>query len=695
MGALFDEDGEAEVTVSDWLSSVSLDALEPAFEALGLYDLVRVATLGQRRRQKLAAQVDDDTQNTALTPALDALKQEYIAGGFEVPASSDDDDAEEGDVREFDDSSDDEIAIRNFAAEHGFSADEASQSSSDEEDQPQQLEQQQDQAGQIGGNDWMEQVSTSASFGFFNQLEKTGVDNTDFRRQRVQEQKKDRALGDDAKMGISQRIAMMNLGQEHEARHISQIAFNKTEYAVEGYGTRTFDNVQRAAWNVSSGSRPRKSAAAGATQTIAEGDEDNDDDDIMAGRADEEDSEDDLIAARDEEAHDDEDDEEEELVIIAGEVQEQESEQPVTEPEEASDEAETATEAPVEAPVQDADEEQKPEEAAGTGDGDEELDELQRQIVRAKSLADQMDDALAGAAKHSNNNNQSADSSDNDDDNNEDNDDDDEDDSDGEEDQDEESRPAEDDDDDEDLLGEMPDVEKLKNLAVHSGALRKRHTQKMKKNWKVRWCVLTRSGSLFWAKSASEDVPLGSIKLRGTDTPISIERLSPNEFEIRAKKTFIFQAADEKQCTQWFSHIDRAVQKGAGPVEKAGWPPLPEAKKGDSSLKLLTVGTIFKKFKHRGSKKRMIWCPAQLDRILWGDMKKSTVRGFIMIDRITDIKHGCTGSQKQDLSFTIRTPERNLELEAKTPECKQQWLEALKLVVFRLLAKRQQEASEA
>jgi len=97
-------------------------------------------------------------------------------------------------------------------------------------------------------------------------------------------------------------------------------------------------------------------------------------------------------------------------------------------------------------------------------------------------------------------------------------------------------------------------------------------------------------------------------------------------------------------------------------------------------MELLKKGAVFNKFKHKKSQKRMIWCPASLDRILWGDTNKKKVKGYMMISDITGFSPGCIGSKKIEQSMTLLSLQRTLELEAMDLDTRQSWWFALKLL---------------
>jgi len=72
----------------------------------------------------------------------------------------------------------------------------------------------------------------------------------------------------------------------------------------------------------------------------------------------------------------------------------------------------------------------------------------------------------------------------------------------------------------------------------------------------------------------------------------------------------------------------------------------------------------------------MIWCGPALDRIHWGDEKKKDVKGFIMTSELVGVKHGAKGAKKAENAFTVVSTHRTLQLEADSPQKKEEWMAA-------------------
>lgn len=77
---------------------------------------------------------------------------------------------------------------------------------------------------------------------------------------------------------------------------------------------------------------------------------------------------------------------------------------------------------------------------------------------------------------------------------------------------------------------------------------------------------------------------------------------------------------------------------------------------------LLVQGGVFKKFKHGSGQMRHIWCSPNLDRIMWGEDRK-TVKGFESISDLKEIKE-VMAKDKHRINFVFQ--DRLLELESKT-----------------------------
>lgn len=116
-------------------------------------------------------------------------------------------------------------------------------------------------------------------------------------------------------------------------------------------------------------------------------------------------------------------------------------------------------------------------------------------------------------------------------------------------------------------------------------------------------------------------------------------------------------------------------------------PPPPPAPSGPSEQEeklwtdMLIRGGMFTKYKYAKGQKRLIWCPASLDRILWGDESKKKIKGYVMVCDFTAVRDGCEGSKKKDLALTIVSATRLLELESMDSQQKALWTAALKWLI--------------
>jgi hypothetical protein len=97
---------------------------------------------------------------------------------------------------------------------------------------------------------------------------------------------------------------------------------------------------------------------------------------------------------------------------------------------------------------------------------------------------------------------------------------------------------------------------------------------------------------------------------------------------------------------------------------------------------LLIQGSVFQKFKHKRGKKRLIWCPQSLDRLIWGTEDKKTSKGFILIADIRGVTDGCIGTKLPHLAFTVVATQRTLELEAQSEQQKDLWIRGLSMLLY-------------
>jgi len=100
---------------------------------------------------------------------------------------------------------------------------------------------------------------------------------------------------------------------------------------------------------------------------------------------------------------------------------------------------------------------------------------------------------------------------------------------------------------------------------------------------------------------------------------------------------------------------------------------------------LLTDGEVFKKWPGRkmiqkGSFTiRRIWCDNKLDKLCWGDIDSSKVKGFIQMEDILQIIEDSTDSE--GLKFTLLAVDRSLDLEAKSTFTRQRWVRAFRYMI--------------
>jgi len=66
----------------------------------------------------------------------------------------------------------------------------------------------------------------------------------------------------------------------------------------------------------------------------------------------------------------------------------------------------------------------------------------------------------------------------------------------------------------------------------------------------------------------------------------------------------------------------------------------PIAQRDLSCTRVRHVGAVFKKYHNKMGQKRCIWCPASLDRVLWGDEQKKEIKGFIKTSELQEVNKG-------------------------------------------------------
>ena len=103
----------------------------------------------------------------------------------------------------------------------------------------------------------------------------------------------------------------------------------------------------------------------------------------------------------------------------------------------------------------------------------------------------------------------------------------------------------------------------------------------------------------------------------------------------------------------------------------------PLMQKLKQNLRALSEGTVFKKYKHGSSSKRMIWCTPLFDYLVWGSEDKMDVKGFISTADITEINQGFG---KNKCRLYVVSPGRTLELEAKDGDIAKQWKDLFEML---------------
>lgn len=74
---------------------------------------------------------------------------------------------------------------------------------------------------------------------------------------------------------------------------------------------------------------------------------------------------------------------------------------------------------------------------------------------------------------------------------------------------------------------------------------------------------------------------------------------------------------------------------------------------------------------------RLVWSPAVVDRLQWGDLMTKKVLGFVLIQDIVEvIEH-----KDDPLKFTVFTIKRSLDLEARNEQTRERWIKALRFFI--------------
>ncbi len=106
------------------------------------------------------------------------------------------------------------------------------------------------------------------------------------------------------------------------------------------------------------------------------------------------------------------------------------------------------------------------------------------------------------------------------------------------------------------------------------GNLRKQGNQKLVKDWKMRYFVLTEMGSLLYYKQKGDSQPLGIIKVQSAKTKLAPETGKEYAFSVdTGDRVFRMQAASAQEMGRWIDCINRAgghVTRASGFGEPEG-----------------------------------------------------------------------------------------------------------------------------
>jgi len=105
----------------------------------------------------------------------------------------------------------------------------------------------------------------------------------------------------------------------------------------------------------------------------------------------------------------------------------------------------------------------------------------------------------------------------------------------------------------------------------------------------------------------------------------------------------------------------------------------------DIHHQLLKTGDVFKKWPRRKKiqkgtfQLRKIWADDKLTAIHWGELNSAKSKGDVKLDTAVSVEED--ESDKEQLKFSLITEGRSLDLEAKSPGTRDQWVRALRYII--------------
>jgi hypothetical protein len=111
------------------------------------------------------------------------------------------------------------------------------------------------------------------------------------------------------------------------------------------------------------------------------------------------------------------------------------------------------------------------------------------------------------------------------------------------------------------------------------------------------------------------------------------------------------------------------------------------AAKRKAAQQMLMRGIVFNKHQAGKLYSRALWCSPSMDRLIWGDPKMETVKGFVMLDDVTEVVTALSLPTKgnvhgvsivHNLHAFSGTDEAVLQFETDDAHARDSWVNALR-----------------
>jgi len=263
----------------------------------------------------------------------------------------------------------------------------------------------------------------------------------------------------------------------------------------------------------------------------------------------------------------------------------------------------------------------------------------------------------------------------------------------------------------------FPAVADLVKDNDRAGVLEERSSSLLGHTWTPMFCVIAKDGHFYWIKNEKMDKqPQGRIRFVKPKVKFDINDSVLEITDPDAKKsntTRYYRVPEDNlkdNVDAWINvlktqrakfiearaeHLlkEDAKKEKTAPVNalsaQAARVQQSEAKKR-GARELLVAGAIF--WKHQAGTKyeRAVWITPGMDRLCWGDPKRATVKGFVMVDDIFEVGtqllaptkpnfHGLSISH--DHHAYSGTDEDTLQFECDSQQQRDAWIDALKVFV--------------